>query len=79
MRKPLSERRERKMSRIDGLPQPLRDCVHEFGWRIVKAFLEAGVIDARDIRILVKTIRHEDKPAWLRGPWNDPDRDQPHS
>lgn len=41
---------------IDKMPAELRGCVHEFGFGIVAACLNAGVSDPRAIRVLVKEI-----------------------
>src|ERR1700761_3981407 len=41
---------------VDLLPPALRDLVHEFGWSVVRNFLDCGVTDPRRIRHLVHTV-----------------------
>lgn len=46
-----------RMARIDDLPPSLRECVHEYGWTIVNAFLQAGVRKAKHIHHVIATVR----------------------
>jgi hypothetical protein len=43
---------------VDSLPAPLRELAHEFGWSVVRAFLDHGVRSPAAIRHLIHT-------AWL--------------
>lgn len=45
----------RHMAITDNMPGPLRACVHEYGFTIVNAYIEAGVKDPAKIRYLVNT------------------------
>lgn len=49
----------RRMAYVDSLPPEVRECVHEFGVDIVRAFLDHGVTRPKSIRHLVKTILFE--------------------
>lgn len=40
---------------IDNLPPGLRDCVHEFGWSVVRAYMEHGISKPNVIRHLIHT------------------------
>ncbi len=53
------DRRVRKMERIDALPGPIKQVVHEYGWLTVKTLLECGVSDPKKMKILIKTILYE--------------------
>lgn len=54
-----SDRRLRKMAKIDALPESLKAVVHDFGWLTVKEFTEAGVSNAKTIRRLIHTVLYE--------------------
>lgn len=41
---------------VDMLPAPLRSVVHEFGWSVVRAFLDSGVRNPATIRHLIHTV-----------------------
>jgi len=45
----------KRMEQINALPPELRTLVHEFGWTIIKAFLDCGVRNHRHIRHLIIT------------------------
>lgn len=49
------DKRLRHMAITDNMPGSLRACVHEFGFTIVHAYIEAGVKDPAKIRHLVQT------------------------
>lgn len=49
-------KRVNRMNEIDGLSPDLRELIHEFNWRMVKAFLDAGVTDARQIKHLIRCV-----------------------
>lgn len=46
----------RALEQTDAMPPALRQCVHEFGFPIVAAFVQAGVINPKTIRHLVREI-----------------------
>jgi hypothetical protein len=46
-------RRVSRANDIDNLPADIRALVNEFNWTMIKAFLDAGVRDARKIRHLI--------------------------
>lgn len=54
-----SDRRARKMNRIDALPAELKAVVHDFGWLTVKEFTECGVTSAKKIRHLIHIVLFE--------------------
>lgn len=51
-----SERSERALAVVDSMSPELRACVHEFGYAIVRACLDAKVTEPRHIRQLVCVI-----------------------
>ncbi len=55
-----------RMAAIDDLPKELRECVHEYGWNVVNAFICVGVKNHRHIRHLVEMVLNEFSPT--RGP-----------
>lgn len=52
----LSAKRINQVLAVDALSPELRQCVHEFGYPIVHACLNAGVSSPRAIRVLVSEI-----------------------
>jgi hypothetical protein len=52
----ISSKREDQLVAVDALSPALRGCVHEFGYPIVHACLNAGVTTPRAIRVLVSEI-----------------------
>lgn len=46
----------RQLETVDRMPAHLRQCVHEYGYAVVEACLQAGVRDPRKIRNLVREI-----------------------
>jgi hypothetical protein len=56
MSQTISRDRQRHLEAVDMLPEPLRQCVHEFGYPIVIACLQAGVQKPTHIRELVHQI-----------------------
>lgn len=66
----------RSLEATDVMPRDLRECVHEFGPQIVGCLRQAGISDAKTIRIVVNQI-------WLgaRSEYNrqgaSPDRSSP--
>lgn len=59
----ISEKALRHLAQVDAMPAELRACVHEFGYTVVSACLDAGVDRPNRIRQLVHMIwegaRHE--------------------
>jgi len=56
-------KRAARMAQIDALPPATRDLVHEYGFTVVKPFLELGVTKPRHIRHLVETVLNEFSPT----------------
>lgn len=52
----LNAKREGQLVAVDALSRELRECVHEYGYPIVHACLNAGVISPTAIRMLVREI-----------------------
>lgn len=52
----ISAKRVEQLTAVDALAPGLRDCVHEFGYPIVHACLNAGVTNPKAIRVLVKEV-----------------------
>lgn len=44
------------LKRVDALPAQLRECVHDFGFPIVNAFMECGVRSPAKIRQLIGIV-----------------------
>jgi hypothetical protein len=59
----ISERRQARMDHVDRLPQSTRDLVHQYGYAVVKAFLDCGVTKSSRIRHLVETVLNEFSPS----------------
>jgi hypothetical protein len=69
----IGDKRRRHIAITDNMPGPLRACVHEFGFSIVSAFIDAGVKDPRIIRHLVHvTWAGARESAQRRAPKNGP-------
>lgn len=56
------KRRER-MEKIDALPKELRECVHDYGFAVVKVLAEMGVTKPKNVRHIVETILNEFSPT----------------
>ena len=52
----VTARCERSFEHIESMPFALRECVHEYGYAIVKACLQAGVSNPAHIHQLVREI-----------------------
>ena len=52
-------RRIARMAEIDALPPAIKELVHEWGWTIVKNFLDCGVKKPKHIRHLIKVVLDE--------------------
>jgi len=57
------KRRIDRMDAIDRLPQDVRACVHDYGWRIVDTCRQLGLTKANHIRHIVETILDESSPT----------------
>lgn len=55
--------RRKRMRAIDGLPADIRQCVHEYGYTVVRALLDCGVKKARHMRHVVETVLDEFSPT----------------
>lgn len=44
-----------RQAHVDSLPADIRALVHDFGWGVVSAYLQAGVTKAKRIRHLIET------------------------
>lgn len=52
-------RRVARMDEIDKLPPLIKELVHEWGWTIVKSFLDCGVKKPKQINHLINTVINE--------------------
>lgn len=52
-------RSEVRMQQIDSLPADIKALVHEYGWNLVKAYRDVGVLKARHIKHLIETTMNE--------------------
>lgn len=50
---------ERRMAIIDAQPPAIRALIHEYGWNVVKAFLDAGVSRPNQIKHCIHVVRHD--------------------
>jgi len=57
------QNRQFRMMRVDAMPKPLRDLVHEYGLTIVDAFLAVGVSKPKHIRHVVECVLDEFSPT----------------
>lgn len=55
----VKERVERRMAIIDALSPELRALVHQYGWNIVKNFMDNGVRGPRQIKHLIELVLHD--------------------
>jgi hypothetical protein len=66
----LGPTRLRWLEKTDAMPAELRHCVHDFGYLVVSAFINAGVTDAGSIRTIVYAVWRgsaapgQGKPVW---------------
>lgn len=58
------ERRRKKMEKIDALPGPIKQVVHEYGWLTVKTLMDAGVKDKKAMLSIIKVILYEHSHAF---------------
>jgi len=59
----ITHRRQRRMEVVDALPQELRELVHEYGFYVVKSFIDIGVTKPKHIRHLVEAVLNEFSPT----------------
>jgi hypothetical protein len=59
----VDEKRRNRMAQIDSLPFPLRELVHEYGFSVVKAFVDLGVTKPAHVKHLVNTVLDEFSPT----------------
>lgn len=52
------------MERIDNLPDAVKQVVHDFGWLTVKTLMDAGVKDAKSMKMIIKIILYEHSHAY---------------
>lgn len=50
---------ERRMAVIDSQPPAIRALVHEYGWNVIKSFLDAGVTKPNQIKHCIHVVRHD--------------------
>jgi hypothetical protein len=50
------ERRVQRMEAIDQLPPNLKAVVHDWGWYIVKSFMDCGVTKPKHMRHLIEVV-----------------------
>jgi hypothetical protein len=51
------------MAQIDRMSPELRELVHEYGYTVVRAFLDCGVEKPKQIRHLVENVLNEFSPT----------------
>lgn len=59
----VDRKRVARMEKIDHLPAPVRELIHDYGYNVVKAFMDCGVGKAERIRHLVETVLDEFSPT----------------
>lgn len=59
----IAGKRGARMHEIDKLPQDIRSLVHEYGYSVVKSFMDCGVKKPKHIRHLVETVLNEFSPS----------------
>lgn len=59
----VDERRRNRMAQFDGLDSSLRQLANEYGWTVVKSFLDLNIRKAAHIRHLVETVLNEFSPT----------------
>lgn len=56
-------KRKARMDQIDRQSPEMRALVHEYGWNIVKSFIDIGVTQPNHVRHLVETVLNEFSPT----------------
>lgn len=59
----LSKKRVEALNSTDAMSRELRQCVHEFGYPIVKMFLDMGISSPAKIRQIIKEIWNGQRQA----------------
>jgi hypothetical protein len=59
----VERRRAARMEVIDRLPEDVRQCVHDYGWTVVKTLMDLGLKKPKHIRHVVETILNEFSPT----------------
>ena len=59
----IERRRVIRMDTIDRLPSEVRECVHDYGWHVVKTIMDLGVKKPKHIRQIVETVLDEFSPT----------------
>jgi hypothetical protein len=72
-------KRQRRMAEIDRQPPAIRKLTHDYGWYVVKNFMDLGITKPNHIRHLVEVVLNEFSPTrgtfsqqGLRGELIDP-------
>jgi hypothetical protein len=55
----MNEKRQKRFAEIDNLSPEMRKVVHEWGWTVVKNFIDCGVTKPKHIRHLVNLVLDE--------------------
>lgn len=55
----ISDKRKKRFEEIDKLPPELKNCVHEWGYNIVKNFVDLGIKKEKHINHLVRLVINE--------------------
>ena len=59
----VEENRRRRMDEIDRLSPELRACVKDYGWTVVKSFLDHKITRVKTIRHIVERVLDEFSPT----------------
>lgn len=59
----VQKKRRKRLADIDQLPPEIRALVHEYGYNVVRAFLDCGVTQPNRIRHLVETVLDDFSPT----------------
>ena len=56
-------RRKERFDVIDNLPPEMRGLINDYGYTIVRAYVDLGVVKEKHIRHLVETVLNEFSPT----------------
>jgi hypothetical protein len=59
----VDDRRAKRMAHIDQMTPEMRELTNDYGYNIVRSFLNCGVTKPRHIRHLVETVLDEFSPT----------------
>ena len=59
----VDRKRAKRMNEFDSLPADIRQAVNDYGFHVVKAFMDCGITKARRIRHLVECVLDEFSPT----------------